>query len=326
VSLRKFFDNWYSTPTYRYRLLIAIPILVARICHMKLVNNPQFRPPGEARSLILQIDQGCPWNRCTFCGMYKHVAFQRRTMAQVRAMIEQEARRQPHARRIFLADGDVMSRPFPELHDILQMLLEYFPRLTRVGMYANGDSILRKSVSELVALKEQKLHTLYMGLESGDDDVLARCHKRENAAKMVDACVRAQAAGFRMSVMILLGLGGVRYSLQHIEQTAKAINRMQPRLLSALRVIPVDGTEMHAQMCNGTFELLSAYDAVRELRDLVAALELTSTVFRANHSSNVVPVEGRFPHDKARIVSDLDALLASGELDRATPGTIPLWL
>ncbi len=299
-----------------------------RLCFgvMSILNEAGFRPPGEAQSLILQIDVGCPWNRCTFCGMYKGMSYRRRPLADIWDLIEQEAKRHSDARRIFLADGDVMSRPFTDLRAILQALLKHFPQLTRVSMYANGASIMAKTEAELAALRLLKLHTLYMGLESGDDEILRQCEKRETSAEMVAACKAAQSAGLRMSVMILLGLGGIARSEQHAVHTAEALNRMQPRLLSALRVIPVAGTKLHDAVRNGMFRSLTEFGVVRELREMIAPLDLVATVFRANHSSNVVPLEARFPRDKDRMVAMLDGVLSSNTLDRETAGTMPFWL
>ena len=163
-------------------------------------------------------------------------------------------------------------------------------------------------------------------LESGDEDVLKQCRKGETAAQMVAAGVAAQAAGLRMSVMVLLGLGGAAHTREHAAHTADALNRMQPRLLSALRVIPVAGTELHDAMVAGQFVPLTEHAAVRELRDILGALDLTSTVFRANHSSNVVPLEGRLPRDKPRLLEEMDVMLAGNTLDRTSPGPLPLWL
>jgi radical SAM superfamily enzyme YgiQ (UPF0313 family) len=293
---------------------------------MMLANNPLFRPPAEANSLILQVDRGCPHNRCTFCGMYRDTTYRRRPMEEVRALIAHEGRRDRRARRVFLADGDVMRRPASELLDMLSLLGEELPRLTRISLYANGRSISSKPAHELEALRAAKLHTLYMGLESGDETILRHCRKGETADGMVKAGIAAQAAGLRMSVMVLLGLGGVEQSTRHVEGTVAALNRMQPRLLSALRVVPVDGTELHEDFVHGRFRQLSEAGVVRELRQLIAGLELTGTVFRANHASNVVPLEARLPHDKDRVLSELDGLLASGVLDDQTPGRLPLWL
>jgi len=148
----------------------------------------------------------------------------------------------------------------------------------------------------------------------------------ETAAQMVQAGRAAQAAGLRLSVMVLLGLGGLSGSRRHAKLTAEALNRLQPRLLSALRVIPVAGTELQEETLAGRFVPLTEYHAVQELRAIVAGLELESTVFRANHSSNVIPLEGRLTKDKNRLVSEMDALLASGTLDQESPGPLPLWL
>ena len=290
------------------------------------MNAPLFRPPAEADSLILQVDQGCPHNRCTFCGMYRGLAHRRLPLDEARGLVTEEARRHPDAQRIFLADGDVMRRPFGELQAVLGVLYECFPRLARVGLYANGSSIAAKTEAQLRTLRSLKLHTLYMGLESGDEDILKRCRKGETAAQMVNAAIMAQSAGLRVSVMVLLGLGGAERTTEHAAHTASALNRMQPRLLSALRVIPVAGTELCDEAADGRFRQLTEYQVVRELRDLVAGLELNGTVFRANHSSNVVPLEARFPRGKQRLLAEMDGLLASGMLDRESPGPTPLWL
>jgi radical SAM superfamily enzyme YgiQ (UPF0313 family) len=183
--------------------------------------------------------------------MYRSLAYRRLSMGEVRTLIQREARRQPGASRIFLADGDVMCRPFADLRDMLLTLGESFPKLARVGMYANGRSIAAKTADELCALRRLRLHTLYMGLESGDEAILKRVRKCDTAAQMVQAGLTAQATGLRMSVMILLGLGGQDGSAEHARQTAEALNRMQPRLLSALRVIPVAGTELGEEASGG---------------------------------------------------------------------------
>jgi radical SAM superfamily enzyme YgiQ (UPF0313 family) len=289
-------------------------------------SHTLFRPPAEAGSLIIRIADGCPWNQCIFCGMYKSVSCRFQSGEEIETSISMACKENLQARRIFLADGDVMALPFSKLKEVLGMLNARFPRLARVNVYASGHSILQKSEGELRALMALRLSTLYMGLESGHAETLLAVKKRETAGEMIEAGRRAQAAGLKMSVMILTGLGGQRNSVPHSAATADAINRMQPRLLSALRVIPIPDTVLYGEEQSGKFTQLTEYQAVEELRAMVQGLELESTVFRANHSSNILPMEGRFPKDKDRLLRELDTLLASGALDTESPGPPPLSL
>lgn len=278
-----------------------------------------FRPPAEAGSLIFQVALGCPHNTCRFCAMYKGVPYRVRPQEEVLAEFAQAARRYPEERRIFLADGDVMALSFERLHALLEALNRLFPHLARVNVYANGSSILAKRDAELAVLRQLKLNTLYVGLESGDEELLKRVDKGETAAGMCEAVQRAQAAGLKCSVMVLLGIGGREGSARHADATAALLNRMQPRLLSALRFVDVPGTSMYAG-----YQTVTEYEAVSELTRLLRGLELTQTVFRANHTSNPVPLEGRFPKDRDALVSLLEALLP--RLDRKGPGRLPFSL
>lgn len=285
-----------------------------------------FRPPAEAHSLIIRIADGCPWNQCTFCGMYKGVECRFQSLEEIEAKISNTWQSYPAATRIFLADGDVMALSFNKLKAVLEILNGRFPRLARVNVYANGHSILQKNEAELRELKALKLNTLYMGLESGHEETLRIVKKREAAEEMIKAGQRAQAAGLKISVMILIGLGGQENTLPHSAATAAALNRMQPRLLSALRVIPIPGTELYEEEQAGRFTQLTEFQALEELKAIIQGLELESTVFRANHSSNILPMEGRFPKNKGRLLDELDTLLASGTLDTESPGPPPLSL
>jgi radical SAM superfamily enzyme YgiQ (UPF0313 family) len=281
--------------------------------------EPLFRPPAEADSLIFQVALGCPHNTCRFCAMYKGVRYRIRQPAEVLAEFASEGLRQPGVRRIFLADGDVMALSFERLREMLEALNRHFPQLARVNSYANGSSILAKSDGELAELRRLKLNTLYVGMETGDDDLLRALDKRETGAGMTEAVQRAQAAGMKCSVMVLLGLGGSAGSARHADRTAAVLNRMQPRLLSALRFVDVPGTAMFAG-----YAPMSEYDVIVELIRMLRGLELEKTVFRANHTSNPVPLEGRFPKDREPLVAGLEALLP--QLDRTGPGRLPLFL
>lgn len=165
-----------------------------------------------------------------------------------------------------------------------------------------------------------------MGLESGDPTTLTRMLKRDDVETMIAAGRLAQKAGLKMSVMILLGLGGRERIREHAVATAKALNRMQPRILSALRVIPVPGTRLAQNISEGSFQPLTEHEIIVELKLIIETLDLAGTVFRANHSSNIVPLEARLPHDRNVLLTTLQILLDSGHLDTLSPGPVPLWL
>ena len=281
-------------------------------------REPLFRPPAEAESLIFQVAYGCPHNTCRFCGMYKTVKYQLRNETEVLTEIREAGKRYGESRRIFLADGDVMALPFDRLKRILDELNAAFPRLARINLYANGSSILMKTPEQFRMMRERKVHTLYMGLESGSQTVLDLFGKTERVEDMIAAVQTAQGCGFRLSVMILLGLGGKNYREEHIVDTVLALNRMQPVLLSALRYIRIPGLVLPPE-----YLPVSEYAVVEELRRIIAGLELEHTVFRANHTSNPLPLSGRFPADREKLLSVLDSELASGSLDREGPGREP---
>ena len=216
-----------------------------------------FRPPAEGDSLIIRVADGCPYNACTFCGMYKDVHYREYDAEALGREFARAHRTWPDANRVFLADGDVMALPFERLREMLTSLDELFPDLARINLYANGHSILQKTEEQLRELRSLRLHTLYMGLESGDDETLKAVCKRESASEMVEAALRAQSCGLRMSVIILTGLGGRERTREHAAATASALNQMQPRLLSALRLIPVPNTSLYAEALSGGFSVLT---------------------------------------------------------------------
>ena len=284
-------------------------------------REPLFRPPSEGDSLIFQIAYGCPHNTCLFCPMYKGVQYSVRGCDDVLNEIKKASRKYSDTRRIFLSDGDVMSLSYDYLEQVFVQLNDCFPRLSRVSMYANGSSILTKTSEELKKLKALKLFTLYLGLESGDEEVLNLVHKGETAEQMTKAVKLAQNAGIRMSVMVLLGLAGKKISLRHAKEAASVVNQMSPKFLAALRFVQAPGMKMFEG-----YEPLSEYEIVQELYTFVKNLDLSNTVFRANHASNPVPIAARFPKDKPRLLLSLSDMLNGSSLDKNGSGYIPMWL
>jgi radical SAM superfamily enzyme YgiQ (UPF0313 family) len=277
------------------------------------IIEPVIRPPSEADSFLLQVTVGCSSNQCSFCGAYKCKAFRYKPEAEMINDIQEAARRQPGIRRIFLLDGDALAVPNPKLVPVLDQLNMAFPHLTRIASYANGFNLTARMDAELKELSQRKLRLIYLGLESGSQEILDRMHKRSTAEEMIQAVRRAEESGIKSSVIVLLGLGGKRYSETHVRETVLALNRMQPRYLSFLSLMVIRGTALHRELSRGDFEELDAGGLLREARQIIEGLELHKTIFRSNHASNYLPFEGRLPQDKVQMLAQLQSA-ADGEV------------
>jgi len=271
--------------------------------------EPLYRPPAEAQSLIFQAALGCPNNTCAFCAMYKGRPYGEKPLEALFAEIDRCALAMPETARVFLADGDAMFMPFERLKKICDRLNRVLPALARISLYANSRSIIQKSADELRELCRLKLHTAYLGLESGSDPVLKMLVKADRAAHAVRAAELARESGLRLSVMVLIGAGGKGLSADHAAESARVLNAMQPPLLSMLTMIPVPGTRLFRHIEKGLFAPLSKKEVLLELRAVLAGLNLSRTVFRCNHTSNPLPLEGRLPRDKTRLLREIDAML-----------------
>lgn len=268
-----------------------------------------IRPPSEADSYLLQITYGCSHNKCAFCGTYDQ-RFRVRKLDEVLTDIALAGKYLPHTRRVFLCDGDAMLLPTSHLLKILQALNMVFPQLQRVGIYANARDIIKKPDADLAELSTNKLTIAYLGLESGNDEILRRVNKDATASDMITAVRKAQANGIKMSVIGLIGLGGRELSRQHAIDTAKAVNRMNPRYFSLLTLMLVPGTPLADDYEAGRFELPEAEAMVKEVRLVVENINSEHTIFRANHASNYAPLAGTFNKDKARLLAEIDRYLA----------------
>ncbi len=272
-----------------------------------------IRPPSEADSYLLQVTLGCSHNRCTFCGTYLDKPFRVRPIEEVLEDIAMAAERLPDTRRVFLCDGNALVLSTQRLVRILDALNAAFPLLRRVGVYANARDLLSKSDAELASLNQKKLEIIYLGLESGSDEVLRRVAKRATAAEMVEGVEKARQAGMRVSVIALLGIGGRELSGQHAEQTARIVSAMDPQYFSLLTLMLVPGTELYRQWQSGAFQVMKPVELLVELREVLLHLDgLSRCVFRTNHASNYLPLAGTLSRDKERLLAILDRGLSQG--------------
>lgn len=273
------------------------------------IIEPTIRPPAEAESFLLQVTTGCSANYCSFCGAYPNKRFKIKDFSEVSEDIMNGSILYPDNRRVFLMDGDALVVGNERLLPVLELLKRRFPKLARISSYANGYNITGRSMRELSELNKNKLKLIYVGLESGSQEVLDRTKKRSGVEEMIEAVKMVASAGIRSSVIVLLGLGGKTYSELHAKETAIALNKMQPNYLSFLSVMLIPGTSLYEEAAAGNFEELNSMELLKEMLDIIKSLDLKKTVFRSNHASNYLPLEGRFPKDKENLVNLLDSAL-----------------
>lgn len=268
-----------------------------------------YRPPSEAESLIIQATIGCNHNKCTFCGSYRDKTFRIRSLEDITRDLE-EARHIGPVERVFLADGDALCIPQKRLVKILAAVNEYFPSVRRIGIYANAKNILQKTEDNLTELRELKLGIIYMGVETGDKDLLQKICKGASYEELVLAAHRVKDAGISLSVTVLLGIGGIHYSERHARNTAAILTEMDPDYVGALSLILVPGTPLYDEHLKGNFEIPPPFDLIRELRIMIAESDFTHCVFRSNHASNYLPLKGTLPRDKRAMLQTIDKVLS----------------
>lgn len=282
-------------------------------------HEPVFRPPSEAESLLLPVTDGCARNRCTFCAMYAGKTYRTLPPDDVFADIDEAAAMPWRHRRAFLLDGDALSAPQDFLESVLARIRERLPWIERVGVYGDSSAIVRKGPEAMRRLAALGLGIVYHGLESGNEDVLARVRKPETMARMIRAGQVMREADVRYSVMALLGLGGVERSDAHARDTATVLSGADPDYIGLLTVMPVPGTPFHDDVQAGRVVLPDPLGMVRELRTILAGLHVTSARFSANHASNYLPLTGDLPGDRDRLLARVDRILAAGDAGLLKP-------
>ncbi len=268
-----------------------------------------IRPPNEIDSILLQVATGCPHNRCTFCGAYRDRDFRLKPASMVQADLRWAARHLGRMRRLFLCDGDCLSLSHARLMTLLADVREHLPQVARVGSYASARSLARKSDAELAELRRAGLTHVYMGVESGDDAVLARVGKGCSRDDIIAQGLRVSAAGMKLNVSVIVGLGGVEGGLVHARETGGLLSAMNPDFIGVLSLMLVPGTPLYADHAAGRFALPDAHGLLRELRELLATTSVRSGIFLANHASNHLPLRLRLPRDRERGLALLDQAL-----------------
>lgn len=269
-----------------------------------------YRPPSEADALILQATVGCSWNACTYCAMYRDRDFSVQPLEQSLEAIERARRSMGgYVEKVFVADGDALVMDLAHWEPILAACKHAFPNLRRVSAYATARNVNEKSPEELKRLREGGLSLLYLGPESGDDVTLKRIAKGADFAAHVEAAERCKAAGIALSAIFLLGVAGQERSEVHAQKSGELITAMDPEFVALLTVTVVPGTPLARLVEKGRFSLPDIPVFLREIRDIVAAAAPSDALLRTNHASNYLPIAGRLPRDRRRIVELVDAAL-----------------
>jgi len=272
-----------------------------------------IRPPSEADSIIIQVTVGCSHNKCTFCGAYRDKTFRLRSDDEILDNIAFAARYCGRQKRVFLADGDALILSQKRLLHIFSLIKEHLPQVRRIALYGNAKAIRSKTVEQLQELKNLGLHRIYMGLESGDDEVLQRVQKGETGKSMVEAARLVRDAEIFLSVTVLLGLGGVAGSLQHARESARVLSLMQPRQIAALCLMPLANTPLGRSFESGEFELPSAEGMLYELKELIQNITCRRVMFMANHASNYLPLQGVLLRDRSVLIGKIELALQGQE-------------
>ena len=279
-----------------------------------------IRPPSEASSFLLPVTIGCSHNKCTFCCTYIGVKFRMRPLEDIKQDIDKVAQNYSRSvRRVFLEDGDALICPQHRLVEVLKYLNKRFPYLDRVGTYATPQAALIKSVDELKELNQLGLKIAYMGVETGDEELLLRVNKGVNYAQLVEAGKKLKQAGITLSVTVILGLGGVDGSENHALKTAKILSDIDPDFAGTLTILLVPGTPLHKDWEEGRFTLISPFQSLEELRLIIQNSNFTNCFFTANHASNYLPIKMRLPEQKAEVLKLIDDVLAKRDMSQLRP-------
>lgn len=274
-----------------------------------------YRPPSEWKSYILQVTIGCSHNACTFCGMFKDKKYRIRELSEIMKDIDMAKRQLGSVQQVFLADGDAIAMPTKDLLKILHKLKKTFPELREVSTYAGPKSTLSKSTEELKLLREAGLTKAYLGVESGDEQVLKETCKGVNAMQMLEAGQNLVNSGMQLYAIILIGLAGRERSIENARATAGLINKMKPTDLAAMTYMPVEGTKLYRDIEQDKFHVLTDRECLLETKELVKNLDMEGMHFTSNHASNYVAIDGILSRDKDKILELFEQAI-NGEVPR----------
>ena len=277
-----------------------------------------IRPPSEAYSQLLQVTVGCSHNKCTFCPAYKEKKFRIKSFDEIQEDILESGTCR-RIEKVFLCDGDALIIPQKRLVQIMQSIRINIRGLKRVGTYANAKSVLRKTRNELTELKKLGMGIIYLGVETGNAELLEKINKGVTYEQMVQAANRVKEAGIPLSVTVILGLGGKEKSLQHATDTARILSDIDPDYAGALTLMIVPGTSLYEEYSKREFILPDQFGLLNELAIIIEGSNFSNCYFTSNHASNYLPVKARLPQDKEKVVRMIHRVIEAGDAECLRP-------
>jgi radical SAM superfamily enzyme YgiQ (UPF0313 family) len=304
---------------------------------MPFVRPDIIRPPSERLSYFLPLTSGCSNATCIFCNYYGsrlHIRPLKEVKDEIDALsllmksdislpnipwIVREIASEWDGKGVFLQDGDALVYPYDDLVEALTYLNQKIPSIQRIASYATAADILRRTPDELSTLKKLKLGIVYIGLESGDDDVLKHIDKGTDSTGMIKAARRVKVAGILTSITVILGIAGVEGSEKHALATARVLSAMDPDYVGALTTTFVEGSPLHRELAEGRFHPVSAFGSLQELKTILENSSFTNCFFSSMHASNYFSIRGTLPGDKERMIRELTRILQQGDPSSLRP-------
>jgi len=276
--------------------------------------GPIYRPPSEANSLLIQATIGCPWNKCTFCMVYKKgPKFKIRPVAEIKEDLKWAADNYGSSiKTVFFPSGNTIIMKTDDFVEILRYTRKIFPNLKRITIYGSSQYIVRKGLDDLKKIAKAGLSRIHVGLESGDDEILKHVKKGSTKEIQIRAGKMVKKAGIQLSEYIVLGLGGKKRTKEHINETVKALNEIDPDFLRIRTFLPKINTPILEEIRSGSFQILSPHEVLKETYDLIKNLKVNSQVF-SDHYTNYIDINGKLPQDRDEMLQKINTALKSDE-------------
>jgi radical SAM superfamily enzyme YgiQ (UPF0313 family) len=277
-------------------------------------EGPIYRPPSEANSLLIQATVGCPWNKCTFCMVYKNgPKFKIRPVNEIKKeLLWAKKNYGASVKTIFFPSGNTIIMKTENFVEILEYTKHLFQNLERITIYGSAQYIVRKGLKDLKKIAKAGLSRIHVGLESGDDVILNRICKGSNKDIQIKAGILVKKAGIELSEYIILGMGGKERTKQHIEETIIVLNQINPDFIRIRTFLPKINTPILADIKSGSFQLLSPHEVIRETLRLIKGLKVTSHIY-SDHYTNYIQVNGKLPEERNRILNEITCALQRDE-------------